>query len=139
MRLLFITVLAVWAAACLGLRLRLHRRVLVAGVPLPTVDQALKELGGPWMGRVAALFVVVIELWSPGSIKLAALGMGFREVLAVLVAGAFRLCSTATMWAEFRAVEDQQVHRLDLRISLVWELVLWVHISLNTLPSLLWS
>lgn len=139
MRLLFITVLAVWAAACLGLRLRLHRRVLVAGVPLPTVDQALKELGGPWMGRVAVLSVLVIELWSPGVIKLAAMGIGFREVLAVLAAGAFRLCSTATMWAEFRAVEDQQVHRLDLRISLVWELVLWVHVGLNTLPSLLWS
>lgn len=91
------------------------------------------------MGRVAVLSVLMIELWSPGVIQLAAMGIGFREVLAVLVAGAFRLCSTATMWAEFRAVEDQQVHRLDLRISLVWELVLWVHVSLNTLPSLLWS
>ena len=139
MSLLFITVLAVWASACLGLRLRLHRRLLVAGVPLPAVDQALKELGGPWMARVAALSVLVIEILSPGAIKLASKGLGFREVLALLVAGAFRLCSTATMWAEFRAVEDQQVHRLDLRISLVWELVFWVHVGLNTLPSLLWS
>ncbi len=139
MRLFVITMLAVWAAACLGLRLRLHSRVLVAGVQLPVVDQALKELGGPWMRRVAFLSVLVIELWSPGAIKLAVKGMGFREVLAVLVAGAFRLCSTATMWAEFRAVAEQQVHRLDLRISLGWELVLWVHLGLNTLPSLLWS
>jgi hypothetical protein len=91
------------------------------------------------MRRMAFLSVLVIELWSPGAIKLAVKGMGFREVLAVLVAGAFRLCSTATMWAEFRAVAEQQVHRLDLRISLGWELVLWVHLGLNTLPSLLWS
>jgi len=138
-RLLFITVLAVWSAACLGLRLRLHRRVLVAGVPLPTVDQALKELGGPWMRRVAFLSVLVIELWSPGAIKLAAKGMGFREVIALIVAGAFRLCSSATMWAELRAVEEHRLHRLSLRTTLIWEFAFALNVSLNSLPLLLWS
>jgi hypothetical protein len=103
------------------------------------VDQALKELGGPWMCRVTVLSMLVIELWSPGAIKVAVKSLGFREALALLVAGAFRLCSSATMWSELRAVEDQQVHRMDLRISLVWELVFWVHVGLNTLPPLLWS
>jgi hypothetical protein len=132
-RLFFVTVLAVWAAACLGLRLRLHRRVLVAGVQLPVVDQALKELGGPWMRRVAFLSVLVIELWSPGAIKLAAKGIGLREVMALVAAGVFRLCSGATMWSELRAVEDHQIHRVDIHISLVWELVFWTHIGLNAL------
>ena len=138
-KLFLITLLAAWAAACLGFRLRLHRRVLVSGAPLPPVDQTLKELGGPWLGRVAVISVLAMEIWSPGAIKLIAMGFGFREVIALLVAGAFRLCSTATMWSEFRAVEDQQVYRLDLRVSLIWELTFWIHAGLNLLPTLIWS
>jgi hypothetical protein len=91
------------------------------------------------MRRVAVLSVLVIELWSPGAIKLAIKGLGFREVLALLVAGAFRLCSTATMWAEFRAVDDHRLYCLDLRASLTWEFVFWAHTSLNALPFCIWS
>ncbi|WP_257306529.1 hypothetical protein [Geothrix campi] len=139
MLLIVVTLGLLWALACLGLRLRLHGRLLSAGAALSVVDQFLKNLGGPWLRWVAVVVVVVTTVRNPGMFRVLTWGISFREVMAVVVAGAFRLFSTATLWAEFRAVEEHRLHRIDLRASLVWEVAFTVHVGLNTLPPLLWS
>lgn len=45
---------------------------------------------------------------------------------------------SGTLWAEFRAVEVNRMHRLDLGASLIWELSFWVLTGLTAVPSLLW-
>lgn len=132
-------VVVLWALACLGIRWRLHGRLLVAGTPLRTSDWVLRALGARWLPRVSLGLLVVQAIREPGVIVHLLRGLGGRDVLALVVAGAFRLCATATMWAEFRAVEEHRLHRLDLRASLIWELAFWAHVGLNTLPPLLWS
>ena len=132
-------VIAIWAMACLGLRLRLHGRLLVAGTPLRTEDWVLRALGARWLPRISLGLLIVQGVRDPGVLVHVLQGLGGRDVLALVVAGTFRLFATATLWAEFRAVEEHRLHRLDLRASLVWEVAFWVHVGLNTLPPLLWS
>ena len=71
--------------------------------------------------RVTLGLLIVQGVREPGVVVLVLRGLGGRDVLALVVAGAFRLFATATLWAEFRAVEEHRLHRLDLRASLVWE------------------
>lgn len=132
-------VVILWALACLGLRLRLHGRLLVAGTPLRTEDWVLRALGARWLPRVSLGLLIVQWVREPDAVVHFLRGLGGRDVLALVVAGAFRLFATATLWAEFRAVEEHRLHRLDLRASLIWELAFTAHVGLNALPSLLWS
>ena len=132
-------VIAIWAMACLGLRLRLHGRLLVAGTPLRTEDWVLRALGARWLPRISLGLLIVQGVREPDAVVHFLRGLGGRDVLALVVAGAFRLFSTATLWAEFRAVEEHRLHRVDLRASLIWEAAFTVHVGLNTLPPLLWS
>ncbi len=132
-------VVALWALACLGLRLRLHDRLLVAGTPLRTEAWVLRALGARWLPRVSLGLLIVQGVREPGVVVHFLRGLGGRDVLALVVAGAFRLFATATLWAEFRAVEEHRLHRLDLRASMIWEVAFWLHTGLNTLPFLLWS
>lgn len=132
-------IVALWAGACLGLRLRLHGRLLVAGTPLRTEDWVLRALGARWLPRVSLGLLIVQAVREPGVVLHVLRGLGGRDVLALVVAGAFRLFATATLWAEFRAVEEHRLYRLDLRASLIWELAFWAHSALSALPSLLWS
>jgi hypothetical protein len=132
-------VIALWAFVCLGLRLRLHGRLLVAGTPLRTADWVLRALGARWLPRVSLCLLIVQGVREPDAVVHFLRGLGGRDVLALVVAGAFRLCATATLWAEFRAVEEHRLHRVDLRASLIWEAAFTVHVGLNTLPPLLWS
>ena len=125
--------------ACLGLRLRLHGRLLVAGAPLLTVDWVLRALGARWLPRVSLGLLIVLGVREPGVVVHFLRGLGGREVLVLLVAGVFRLCATATLWAELRAVDDHRLHRLDLRASLIWETAFWAHAGLTFLPHILWS
>jgi len=134
-----LAIIALWALACLGLRLRLHDRLLVAGTPLLTEDWVLRALGARWLPRVSLGLLIVQGVREPSVVVHALRGLGGRDVLALVVAGAFRLCATATLWAEFRAVEEHRLHRLDLQTSLIWEQAFWAHVGLNALPLLLWS
>jgi hypothetical protein len=134
-----VSVVVLWALACLGLRLRLHGRLLVTGTPLGTADWVLRALGARWLPRVTLGLLIVQGVREPGVVVLVLRGLGGRDVLALVVAGAFRLFATATLWAEFRAVEEHRLYRLDLRASLIWELAFWAHSALSALPSLLWS
>lgn len=136
---IFIVVVVLWALACLGIRLRLHGRLLVAGTPLRTEDWVLRALGARWLPRIILGLVIIQGVREPHSVIQVLRGLGGREVLVLLVAGAFRLFSTATMWAEFRSVEEHRLHRLDLRASLVWEAAFWVHVGLNVGPFIYWS
>ncbi len=132
-------VVVLWAVACLGLRLRLHGRLLVAGTPLRTEDWVLRALGARWLPRVSLGLLIVQWVREPVVVVHVLRALGWRDVLALVVAGAFRLFATATLWAEFRAVEEHRLHRLDLRASLLWEAAFTMHVGLNTLPPLLWS
>ncbi len=104
-----------------------------------TEDWVLRALGARWLPRVSLGLLIVQGVRDPSVIIHVLRGLYGRDVLALVVAGAFRLCATATLWAEFRAVEMHRLHRLDLRASLVWEVAFTVHVGLNTLPPLLWS
>jgi len=132
-------VVVLWALACLALRLRLHGRLLVAGTPLRTEDWVLRALGARWLPRVSLGLLIVQWVREPGVVVHVLRALGWRDVLALVVAGAFRLFATATLWAELRAVDEHRLHRLDLRASLVWEMAFWGHSALSALPSLLWS
>ena len=134
-----LSVVVLWALACLCLRLRLHGRLLVAGTPLRTEDWVLRALGARWLPRVSLGLLIVQWIRDPGIVVHVLRALGGRDVLALVVAGAFRLCATATLWAEFRAVEEHRLHRVDLRASLIWELVFAAHCALSALPHLLWS
>lgn len=138
MRLLFITVLAVWAIACLSLRFRLHGRLLVAGTTLRTEDRVLRAVGARWLPRVSLGLLIVQGVLEPSVVVHVLRGLGGRDVLALVAAGAFRLFATATLWAEFRAVDEHRLHRLDLRASLIWETAFWTT-GLTLLPNILWS
>lgn len=130
---------ALWALACLGLRIRLHRRLMVAGGPIPKMDQFLQVLGGPWLRRAVGAVILVWFVRDPRAAVRMTQGVGLHEVVALVVAGAFRLFATATLWAEFRAVEEYRLSRLDLRASLIWEAAFWVHTALNAVPILIGS
>ncbi len=132
-------VLLLWALACLGIRVRLHGCLLVAGTPLRTSDWVWRAMGARWLPRAALSLLVVQGVREPGVLVHVVRGLGWRDVLALVVAGAFRLFSTATLWAEFRAVEVNRMHRMDLRPSLVWEVAFWAHLGLALLPTALWS
>lgn len=136
---IWLTLVATWALACLGLRLRLHERLLVTGTPLRPSDWVWRAMGARWLPHLALGLVIVQGVREPGVVVNVLRGLGGRDVLALLVAGAFRLFATATMWAEFRAVEEHRLHRLDLRASLVWEVAFWAHLGLALLPTALWS
>jgi hypothetical protein len=99
----------------------------------------LRALGARWLPRISLGLLIVQGVRDPGVLVHVLQGLGGRDVLALVVAGAFRLCATATMWAEFRAVEEHRLHRLDLRASLIWEAAFTMHVGLNTLPPPLWS
>jgi hypothetical protein len=135
---LWIAVGVVWASVCLGVRVRLHRRLVVAGVPLPVLDWVLRAMGARWMPRLALALLVAQAVRDPQPLAHYLQGFGWRDVLILGVAGAFRLLSMATWWAELRAVEVRRIHRLDLRISLIWECCFWVHVTLTLLPYVLW-
>lgn len=139
MTIIVFAVVALWALACLGIRVRLHGHLLVAGTPLRTLDWVWRAMGARWLPRVAVGLLIVHGVREPGVAVQVLRGLGWRHVLALVVAGAFRLFSTATLWAEFRAVEVNRMHRMDIRPSLVWEVAFWVHIGLALLPSALWS
>ncbi|WP_243294124.1 hypothetical protein [Geothrix mesophila] len=128
-----------WALVCLGLRLRLHGRLLVAGTPLRTSDWVLRALGARWLPRVSLGLLIVQGVREPGVVVHALRCLGGRDVLALVVAGAFRLCATATLWAGFRAVEVHRIHRLHMGPSLIWEFAFWAHVTLSALPYILWS
>lgn len=132
-------VVALWAVACLGIRWQLHGRLLVAGTPLRTSDWVWRAMGARWLPRVALGLLIVQTVREPGVVVHVLRGLGWRDVLALVVAGAFRLFAAATLWAEFRAVEEHRLHRLDLRVSLSWEVAFWVHAGLTLLPTALWS
>lgn len=132
-------VVVLWALACLGLRLRLHGRLLVTGTPLRTEDWVLRALGARWLPRVGLGLLIVQGVREPDAVVHVLLGLGGRDVLALVVAGAFRLFATATIWAELRAVDEHRLHRLDLRASFIWETAFWVHTGLALLPTILWS
>ena len=134
---LWITAGVVWACACLGIRVRLQRRLVVAGVPLPVLDWVLRAMGARWMPRLVLALLVVQAVRDPQSLAHYLRGFGWRDVLALGGAGAFRLFSTATLWAELRVVEVRRIHRLDLRASFIWELSFWALVSLIALPPLL--
>ncbi len=134
-----LAVCILWALACLGLRLRLHGRLLVAGTPLRTEDWVLRALGARWLPRVSLGLLIVQAVREPGVVVHVLRGLPGRDVLALVVAGAFRLFATATLWAELRAVEVHRLHRLDLRASLVWEVAFTLHVGLALLPTVLWS
>jgi hypothetical protein len=134
-----LSVVVLWALACLGLRLRLHGCLLVAGAPLRTADWVLRALGARWLPRVSLGLLIVQGVREPDAVVHFLRGLGGRDVLALVVAGAFRLCATATLWAEFRAVEEHRLHRVDLRASLIWETAFWVHAVMTFLPTILWS
>jgi hypothetical protein len=135
----FFAVVAFWGLACLGLRVRLHGRLLVAGTPVGTSDWVWRAMGTRWLPRVALGLLIVQTAREPGVVAHVLRGLGWRDVLAIVVAGAFRLFSAATMWAEFRAVEVNRMHRMDLQASLAWEVAFWVHSWLTLLPTALWS
>ncbi len=139
MRAIWIGLVALWGVACLGIRVRLQGRLLVAGTPLRTSDWVWRALSARWLPRVALGLLVVQAVREPGVVLTVFRSLGWRDVLALVVAGAFRLFSTATLWAEFRAVEVDRMHRMDLRPSLIWEVAFWVHIGLTLLPTALWS
>jgi hypothetical protein len=132
-------VLPLWALACLGIRVRLHGRLLVAGRPLRTSDWVWRALSARWLPRVALGLLIVQGVREPSVVGHFLRGFGWRDVLVLVVAGVFRLFSTATLWAEFRAVEVNRMHRMDLRPSLIWEVVFWAHIGLTLLSSALRS
>lgn len=134
-----LSVLVLWALACLGIRLRLHGHLLVTGIPLRTSDWVLRALAVRWLPRLCLGLLIVQGVREPGVVVHVLRGLGGRDVLALVVAGAFRLCATATLWAELRAVEEYRLHRLDLRASLVWEVAFWAHVGLALLPTELWS
>jgi hypothetical protein len=134
-----LALVALWALACLGLRVRLHGRLLVAGTPLRTSDWVWRAMGARWLPWVAVGLLIVQTVREPGVAVQVLRGLGWRDVLALVVAGAFRLFSTATLWAEFRAVEVNRMHRMDLRPSLIWEVAFWTHATLALLPTALWS
>ena len=127
-------VLVLWALACLGFRLRLHGRLLVAGTPLQTMDWVLRALGTRWLPRIALGLLVLQAVREPGAVVHVLRGLGAWDVLALVVAGAFRLFSRATLWAEFRAVEINRLYRLDLRASLIWEAAFWAHLAVHAGP-----
>jgi hypothetical protein len=83
--------------------------------------------------------LIVLAVREPGIVVHVLRGLGERDVLALVVAGAFRLCATATLWEQLRAVEVHRIHRLDLRPSLLWETAFWVHVAINAMPYILWS
>ena len=56
---LWITAGTVWACVCLGIRVRLHRRLVVAGVPLPVMDWVLRAMGSRWIPWLALALLVV--------------------------------------------------------------------------------
>lgn len=132
-------VVALWAFACLGIRVRLQGRLLVAGTPLRTSDWVWRAMGARWLPRVALGLLVVQTVLEPGVVVHVVRSLGCRDVLALVVAGAFRLFSTATLWAEFRTVEVNRMHRMDLRSYLIWEIAFWTHLELTLLPFALWS
>lgn len=132
-------VFILWALVCLSLRFRLHGGLLVAGVPLGTEDWVLRALAARWLPRIALGLLIIQAVREPGVVVYVLRGLGGRDVLALVVAGAFRLCATATFWAEFRAVEVHRLHRMDLRATLIWEAAFWIHSSLAFLPTLIWS
>lgn len=136
---LWIGLWSAWALVCLGIRIRLHARLVVAGVPLPVLDWVLRAMGARWMPRLALALVVVQAIRDPRLLSHDLQAFGWRDLLALGGAGAFRLFATATFWAEFRAMEVNRIHRLDLRASLIWELVFWVLVSVIALPPLLRS
>lgn len=136
---IWFVVVALWGLACLGIRVRLHGRLLVAGAPLRTLDWVLRALGARWLPRVSLGLLIVQGIREPGAVVHALRGLDGRNVIAVVVGGAFRLFATATLWAEFRVVEEHRLHRLDLRASLVWEAAFWAHAWLALLPTALWS
>jgi len=128
-----------WALACLGIRLRLHRRLLVAGVPLPVTDWVLRAFGTRWIPKGVLALLVFDLVQNPQRIPSWVQATGWRDGAALVVAGAFRLFATATFWAEFRAVEVHRLHRMDLSTSLTWEVAFWALIGLAFLPTLLQS
>lgn len=134
-----LSVVVLWALACLGLRLRLHGRLVVAGTPLGTEDWMLRVLGARWLPRVSLGLLIVQGVREPSVVVHVLQGLGGRDVLALVVAGAFRLFATATLWEQLRAVEVHRIHRLDLRPSLLWETTFWLHTGLALLPTILWS
>lgn len=134
-----LSVLVLWALACLGLRFRLHGRLIVAGTPLRTEDWVLRALGARWLPRVSLGLLIVQGVREPDAVVHLLRGLSGRDVLALVVAGAFRLCATATLWDEFRAVDEHRLHRLDLRASLIWETAFTMHTWLALLPTILWS
>ena len=136
---LWIGLWSVWALVCLGTRIRLHARLVVAGVPLPVLDWVLRAMGSRWMPWLALALLVAQAIRDPQSLAHYLQGISWRDVLALGVAAAFRLFSTATLWAELRAVEVNRIHRLDLRVSLIWELAFWVLVSVIAQPPILRS
>ena len=42
-----------------GIRVRLHRRLVVAGVPLPVMDWVLRAMGSRWIPWLALALLVV--------------------------------------------------------------------------------
>lgn len=139
MRAIWFGLVALWGLASLGIRVRLHGRLLVAGTPLRTSDCVWRAMGARWLPRVALGLLVVQTVREPGVVVHVVRSLGWRDVLALVVAGAFRLFATATLWAEFRAVEVNRIHRMDFRPSLVWEVAFWAHTGLALLPTALWS
>lgn len=134
-----LALVALWALACLGIRVRLHGRLLVAGTPLRTSDWVWRAMGARWLPRVALGLLIVQTVREPGVVAQVVRGLGWRDVLALVIDGAFRLFATATLWAEFRAVEVNRMHRMDLTLSLTWEVAFWAHLGLALLPTALWS
>lgn len=139
MRAIWFGLVALWGLACLGIRVRLHGRLLVAGTPLRTPDWVWQAMGARWLPRVALGLLIVQTFREPSVVAHAFRSLGWRDVLALVIAGAFRLFATATLWAEFRAVEVNRMHRVDLRPSLIWEVAFWAHFGLALLPTALWS
>ena len=136
---LWITAGVVWAMACLGARVRLHGRLVVTGVPLPVLDWVLRAMGARWMPRLVLVLLVAQAVRDPQPLAHYLRGFGWRDALVLGIAGAFRLFATATLWAEFRAVEINRLYRLDLGASLIWETAFWVLGGLAFLPTILWS
>lgn len=139
MRGIWFGLVALWGLACLGIRGRLHGRLLVAGTPLWISDWVWRAMGTRWLPRLGLGLLIVQGVREPGVVVHVLRGLDWRDVLALLVAGAFRLFAMATLWSEFRAVEEHRLHRLDLRVSLSWEAAFWVHAWLTLLPNALWS
>lgn len=139
MTVLWIGLRSAWTLVCLGIRFRLHARLVVAGVPLPVTDWVLRVMGTRWIPRLILALLVVQVVRDPRLLSHELQAFGWRDVLALGGAGAFRLFATATFWAKLRAVELNRIHRLDLRAALIWELAFWVLVSVIALPFLVRS